>query len=105
LEVRELCWGQTPLNDFIGKFDIIVASDVIYDLDYFPALLTTLSELATTHQVEIYLGYRSRGLQKYQEKEIFSKISEIFDIEDLDCGDIDCFRNARIIRLTKKRLK
>lgn len=103
LEVSELCWGQTPLNDMIGNFDIIIASDVIYELEYFPALLHTINEIATTSQIEIYLGYRARGIQKSQENEIFTKLEEIFSIEDLDCSHIECFMNARIIRLKKKK--
>lgn len=56
VDVRELTWGKTPLDEFGQDWDLVVASDVIYRAEHVPLLLDTLNGV---------LGPRSTGFVAY----------------------------------------
>ena len=45
LHVRELVWGAPAAELPTGPFDYILASDICYDSDCYPALIQTMTQL------------------------------------------------------------
>ncbi|KAF9538216.1 Methyltransferase-like protein 21B [Mortierella hygrophila] len=62
--------------------DLVIASDVIYDVLAFESLLSTLEGLCTPKRTEIYLGYKRRQLSQGKEREFFNRIRCRFNVEE-----------------------
>lgn len=60
VDVRELTWGQTPLDEFGQDWDLVVASDVIYRAEHVPLLLDTLRGVLGPRATG-YVAYDLRG--------------------------------------------
>ena len=60
-QVVPYAWGEDAGRLPQGP-DVITGADVVYEQEYFPALISSLRMLAAPHTV-IYLSYRLRGTQ------------------------------------------
>ncbi|KAF8937596.1 Methyltransferase-like protein 21B [Haplosporangium gracile] len=78
-----LKWGG-PSSDAkeLADLDMVIASDVIYDVLAFESLLSTLEDLCSPRRTEIYLGYKRRQLSQGKEREFFEKIRCRFNVEE-----------------------
>lgn len=84
--VRELRWGnyddaQRILSE--GSINTIIASDVLYEPASFSKLVQTLDWLSSDSplsSVDIFLGYKRRGLSREEEQSFFDICAEKFDI-------------------------
>jgi predicted nicotinamide N-methyase len=94
---QELKWGGSlsDTKDLQG-LDMVIASDVIYDVSAFESLLSTLEGLCTRGRTEIYLGYKRRQLTQEKEREFFDKIRCRFDVEETIHG-----LGVKVYRLTR----
>jgi predicted nicotinamide N-methyase len=86
-DVKQLEWGnlqdvQKILID--GPIDTIIASDVLYKPSSFPKLVQTLDWLsAENRRIDIYLGYKRRGLSVEDEQSFFDICAQKFHIHIL----------------------
>lgn len=65
VEVKELTWGQTPLDEFGNEWDMVVASDVIYRAEHVELLLQTLQGVIGPTTVG-YVAFDRRGREGLQ---------------------------------------
>lgn len=85
LKIEPLHWGNAQdsknlLSKQKGKeLDIIIASDIIYRKNDFESILATFRHLCIPKTV-IYLGYKSRGLRSFEEREFFDECNKYFNI-------------------------
>ncbi|GAN11038.1 hypothetical protein MAM1_0455d10591 [Mucor ambiguus] len=83
--VKPLEWGnyQNIQNLLLeGPLHTVIASDVLYRPSTFYSLVQTLIWLSdeSKHQVEIYVGYKRRGLALCDEQKFFDLCAQSFDI-------------------------
>lgn len=82
IRIEKLAWGNAKDAKRVlkggGPADIIVASDVLYDPEYFALLVHSLRWLSTPGKTVIYLGYKRRGLKEEEEKTFFDMINASF---------------------------
>ncbi|KAG0279278.1 Methyltransferase-like protein 21D [Linnemannia exigua] len=85
ISAQRLKW-KTPFRATtnLKDLDVVIASDVIYDEKAFESLLSTLVGLCSPGRTEIYLGYKRRQLSPAKELEFFSKIKNLFHVEELE---------------------
>ncbi|KAF9581250.1 hypothetical protein BGW38_001796 [Lunasporangiospora selenospora] len=76
--------NSDPNNDF--EFDLIIASDVIYDTNTFDALLDTLYALCVPGRTTIYVGYKHRGLDIVAEQRFFDRLGTMFIVQETQFG-------------------
>lgn len=85
--VKQLEWGNLQdVQDVLidGPIDTIIASDVLYKPSSFPKLVQTLDWLsAENRHIDIYLGYKRRGLSMEDEQSFFDICARRFDIHHL----------------------
>ncbi|KAI8067814.1 putative methyltransferase-domain-containing protein [Gongronella butleri] len=62
-----------------GLFDVIIASDVLYEPDKFPLLVATLHRLASM-DTKILVGYKRRGLKLEDEQFFFDLARPLFHV-------------------------
>lgn len=84
LEITPLSWGdKIEADNIVGgsnePLDIIIASDVLYNVAHFPNLISTFLHLSTKDTV-IYFGYKQRGLTHEEEVLFFDQCRQYFDI-------------------------
>lgn len=90
LTAKELAWGATHLERFRKDhtFNVVVASDVVYEAANFDDLLETLYGLCTPGHTTVYLGYKRRALTKDSEDMFFANVMRRFknhlSLHDLD---------------------
>ncbi|KAF9356402.1 Methyltransferase-like protein 21A [Mortierella sp. AD094] len=78
---KELAWGATHLAQLgVGELDIVIASDVVYEVDSFKSLLETLCGLCTPGRTTLYLGYKRRHLTEDKESHFFDGIKNKFNV-------------------------
>ncbi|KAG0073481.1 Methyltransferase-like protein 21D [Podila epicladia] len=92
LETRKLEWGSEPPP---GAFDVVLASDVVYQPHLLEQLLKTLHDLCTPGVTKIYLGYKPRGMDPIQEMEFFATLRHDFRVYELKLDF-----NVRILQLS-----
>lgn len=61
VSVKNLSWGETISSDFKTPFDLVIGSDITYEEEHTPALISTLLRL-TNDKSEIYIGYEERKM-------------------------------------------
>ena len=66
LDIRSLLWGNKEEANACGKADIIMASDVLYEAEFFQDLVQALCDLSKP-TTKIYIGYKRRGLDTTEE--------------------------------------
>lgn len=89
-EIQALAWGNhKDVQQLLtkGPIDIIIASDVLYEPSSFSKLVETLDWLsAAAENIDIFLGYKRRGLSREDEQSFFNICAEKFDINILSIG-------------------
>jgi predicted nicotinamide N-methyase len=93
LETRQLLWGNTKEAEHCGKADLIIASDVLYEAQFFEDLVKAFVDLSTK-TTRIYIGYKRRGFDENEERRFWSLCSKHFEVklltfrgtEDIDDG-------------------
>ncbi|GAA5808270.1 hypothetical protein MFLAVUS_001659 [Mucor flavus] len=79
LITRSLLWGNSQEAESCGKADLIIASDVLYEAQFFQDLVKAFVDLS--HETtRIYIGYKRRGLTEEEEKYFWSLCAEHFKI-------------------------
>ncbi|KAF9204343.1 Methyltransferase-like protein 21A [Haplosporangium sp. Z 27] len=78
---EQLVWGTANLARLdVGEFDIVIASDVVYEVESFNSLLETFCGLCTPRRTILYLGYKRRYLAEDKEYLFFERIKDEFDV-------------------------
>ncbi|KAK4516502.1 Non-essential glycogen phosphorylase [Mucor velutinosus] len=103
--VKSLEWGnyQDVQNLLLeGPLHTVIASDVLYRPSTFHSLVQTLSWLSdeNKNQIEIYVGYKRRGLALCDEQKFFDLCAQRFDI--ITVSAMPAIGTATAIRQTKK---
>ncbi|KAI9481392.1 MAG: putative methyltransferase-domain-containing protein [Benjaminiella poitrasii] len=91
LQTKSLLWGNTQDAESCGKAEMIIASDVLYEAQFFEDLVKTFVDLST-HQTRIYIGYKRRGFDEAEERRFWSLCGEHFDVKLLQyegANDVD----------------
>lgn len=84
VDIKPLLWGDESQAAACGKADIIVASDVLYETEFFEDLAQALVHLCKPTTV-IYIGYKRRGLDTSDEERFWSLCrAQGFDISVQD---------------------
>ncbi|KAI8369077.1 putative methyltransferase-domain-containing protein, partial [Blakeslea trispora] len=84
--IMPLAWGNYDHVRHVlmeGPIDTIIASDVLYKPASFKDLVDTLDWLTMDGRVDIYLGYKRRGLSLEEELYFFDICSQKFEVKTL----------------------
>lgn len=79
ITAKEYAWGEDA-GPLAGPYDVILASDIVYDFDYFPHFVKSLKALAS-RETEIVLGYRER--YRDAEEWFFEEVKSGFEVEEI----------------------
>ncbi|KAF9274215.1 hypothetical protein BGZ68_000860 [Mortierella alpina] len=83
LEAKQLRWGNAHLPSLGAEcFDIVIASDVVYDRNSSKDLLDTLCGLCTSDRTTIYLGCKRRRQYRDLEEEFLQQARVHFRAEE-----------------------
>ncbi|CAO3624955.1 unnamed protein product [Cunninghamella echinulata] len=94
LNVKSLLWGDKQQALECGKADIILASDVLYESEFFEDLVQTFVDVCNTNG-KIYIGYKRRGLDHHEEERFWKLCEQHFNITLLnDPSTIDSDKDA-----------
>ncbi|KAG0165668.1 Methyltransferase-like protein 21D [Apophysomyces sp. BC1034] len=114
VQTKSLLWGDAKQAAECGKADVILASDVLYEAEFFEDLVKTFVDLSTS-QTKIYIGYKRRGFEPEEERRFWSLCQVHFDIILLNqCSAEDepdvalipslaASAGVKIYRLTKRK--
>lgn len=92
LVVQPLLWGSESQASLCGKADIILASDVLYESEYFEDLVKTFVDLCSAPSGKIYIGYKRRGFDAEEEARFWELCRCHFKVTLLTASDEDgCF--------------
>ncbi|CAO0789753.1 unnamed protein product [Mucor circinelloides] len=80
LETRNLLWGNTKQAEACGKADLIIASDVLYEAQFFEDLVKAFVDLSTA-TTRIYIGYKRRGFDETEERRFWSLCGAHFNVK------------------------
>ncbi|KAK9234691.1 putative methyltransferase-domain-containing protein [Lipomyces kononenkoae] len=83
IAIDTLYWGEEKGLPY-SPFDVVIACDLVYDNEYFDALLLTLERLCIPGKTTIFLGYKPRGLSSGEKSEIWNRLSATFEMKKLD---------------------
>ncbi|KAI8968249.1 putative methyltransferase-domain-containing protein [Mycotypha africana] len=89
VEVKTLLWGNEKEAAACGKADLILASDVLYEAQFFKDLVEALADLSHD-KTRIYIGYKRRGLTVQEEEEFWGLCNDhgfTVDLLKLKSGD------------------
>ncbi|CAG8569200.1 10886_t:CDS:2 [Paraglomus brasilianum] len=101
-EIEVLSWGDVSKTRRLGPFDIVLASDVIYEPELFDALIQTFVTVCTPNQTHVYVGYKRRGLSPQEEEEFFLKLAEEFKVTVVEgIGKAAEEQKIKIYKLTR----
>lgn len=109
LSIKALSWGNKEEAQNItrdGLLDIIIASDVLYNVVHFPSLISTFRHLCGQSTI-IYLCYKQRGLTLGEEKSFFNQCKKYFRItqlENIEQQQLKQFENATAVKIYKVQL-
>jgi len=96
-----LNWG-TDLVNFFPPYDIIIASDVIYEDNCIEVLIQTISDLSDSDST-IIIAHERRGMAA--EAKFYALVSEDFDVHEEDGSQLDPSFHATQINLCFLRKK
>ncbi|KAL0084518.1 putative methyltransferase-domain-containing protein [Phycomyces blakesleeanus] len=82
LATKPLLWGNLEQAAECGKADVILASDVLYESEFFEDLVKTFVDLSTS-ETRIYIGYKRRGFEAADERRFWALCGEHFDVSFL----------------------
>ncbi|KAG2234045.1 putative methyltransferase-domain-containing protein [Thamnidium elegans] len=109
LDIVSLCWGNKMQAQDItnqGPLDIIIASDVLYNVVHFSSLISTLRHLCHQNTI-VYLCYKQRGLTAKEENSFFSSCKKYFSVRQLkniEQLQLKQFENTMTVRIYKLQL-
>lgn len=83
LQTRNLLWGNTDQAEACGKADLIIASDVLYEAQFFEDLVKAFVDLSTKN-TRIYIGYKRRGFDEAEELRFWSLCGAHFNVKLLE---------------------
>ncbi|KAI8994735.1 putative methyltransferase-domain-containing protein [Pilobolus umbonatus] len=86
LRPMPLLWGIKNDADQCGKADLIIASDVLYESEFFDDLVKTFVDLSHS-STRIYIGYKRRGFDTTEEKKFWSLCETHFKVTLLRHGN------------------
>ncbi|KAJ3195130.1 hypothetical protein HK101_001041 [Irineochytrium annulatum] len=101
VDVKPLVWGDVDAATALGKFDIIFASDVVYENEFFMDLITTL-KLLSHAETSLVLVYKKRGLAQDEEMAFFQRLFVDFETTR---GDEPSFTSDYGCRLYELHIK
>ncbi|KAK9450172.1 putative methyltransferase-domain-containing protein [Limtongia smithiae] len=83
--VEALTWGDENAVKTLpfAPFDVVIACDLIYENEYFPALLRTLEQVVVPSKTSLYLGYKKRGLTAAEKASIWAELQARFAVVEL----------------------
>lgn len=99
LQVKSLLWGNTKDTDMCGKADIVIASDVLYEAQFFEDLVKTFVDLSKP-TTKIYIGYKRRGFSEEEEHRFWSLCKEHFNVTLLTFEGIEDQDDKLVPRMT-----
>lgn len=91
VRTRSLLWGNSQEAESCGKADLIIASDVLYEAQFFKDLVKAFVDLST-EKTRIYIGYKRRGFDEAEELYFWSLCDVHFNVKLLKfdgCEDTD----------------
>ncbi|KAI8646012.1 putative methyltransferase-domain-containing protein [Parasitella parasitica] len=80
LRTRNLLWGNTEQAEACGKADLIIASDVLYEAQFFEDLVKAFVDLGTK-TTRIYIGYKRRGFDEAEERRFWALCKAHFSVK------------------------
>ena len=106
IEVAELEWGVTDLKHFTSqRFDLIIASEVIYENIHSDLLVDVLRKLLSNDSVRAIVSYDLRG--RVGVKRFLKTIPSVFAVNKIDESlwpeSIRGFPYFGVIELSKKK--
>ncbi|KAI7864704.1 putative methyltransferase-domain-containing protein [Spinellus fusiger] len=113
LFIKPLLWGNAKEAAECGKADVILASDVLYESEFFEDLVKAFVDLST-ESTKIYIGYKRRGFEATDEQRFWALCEEYFDVvlltpespEDVDScliPPVALVTSVHIYRLTRNK--
>lgn len=109
LDIVPLCWGNKTQAKSItdqGPVDIIIASDVLYNVVHFSSLVSTLRYLCHQNTI-VYLCYKRRGFTAKEETSFFSLCEKYFSVRRLKNFEqlqLKQFENTTAVKIYKLQL-
>ncbi|KAF7720995.1 hypothetical protein EC973_005632 [Apophysomyces ossiformis] len=82
-KIETLAWGEKSHAERVKRsqhIDIVIASDLLYNVCDFASIISTLIDLSTPGRTVIYLGYKRRGFKGKDEAEFFRLCKPYFHI-------------------------
>ncbi|GAA5802273.1 hypothetical protein HPULCUR_007736 [Helicostylum pulchrum] len=110
LDIVSLCWGNKMQAKSItdqGPLDIIIASDVLYNVVHFSSLISTLRHLCHQNTI-VYLCYKQRGFTVKEENSFFSLCKKYFSVRQLkniEQLQLKQFENSTAVKIYKLQLR
>lgn len=98
IKVREYKWGDVPPEDFMIPFDVIVGSDLIYNVLILDELLHSFQLLGHPKTV-IYLAHKTRF--KSIEDNFFEKAAKQFRVELVHTVHPEYYKKEEEVRVYK----
>ncbi|KAI8093290.1 putative methyltransferase-domain-containing protein [Halteromyces radiatus] len=83
LQVRKLLWGDDKQAQACGKADMILASDVLYEAEFFEDLIKSFVDLCNQKEDDggkIFIGYKRRGFDAHEEIRFWNLCRQYFDV-------------------------
>lgn len=110
LSIRTLSWGNKKEAANItkdGVLDVIIASDVLYNVEHFAKLISTFRDLCDASTI-IYLCYKQRGLTVQEENSFFGQCKKYFRIsqlQNIEQQQLKTFEDNTAVKIYKLRLR
>lgn len=79
ISTKNLLWGNTEQAKTCGKADLIIASDVLYEAQFFEDLVKCFVDLSKP-TTRIYIGYKRRGFDEAEEKRFWTLCQQHFQV-------------------------
>ncbi|KAI8059302.1 putative methyltransferase-domain-containing protein [Gongronella butleri] len=79
IQVMALSWGDKAAAAACGPADLILASDVLYESEFFEVLVQSLADLCS-EKGRIYIGYKRRGLSIDDETRFWTLCEQHFAV-------------------------
>ncbi|KAK9460093.1 putative methyltransferase-domain-containing protein [Lipomyces oligophaga] len=83
IKILPYVWGSNIAHLSNSSFDVVIACDLIYEVELFPDLLKTLDMLCKPGVTRIFIGYKHRGLTAEQETDIWTQFRRIFQVQTI----------------------
>ncbi|TPX48509.1 hypothetical protein SeMB42_g02053 [Synchytrium endobioticum] len=78
-ETHVLEWGDVIAVDKIGRFDVILGSDIVYEVEHFDALVYTLRMLVSADGI-VMLMYKVRGMNDEEVMKFVDRMKVFFEV-------------------------